>query len=78
LRFSGRSGTLEEKRRFRVTTDSTHGYAGAPNTLSRAFTVSAPNRVWMDDVTYLPTTEGWGYLAVLLDAFANIRGTALR
>jgi transposase InsO family protein len=61
----------KQARRFRVTTDSQHGYAVAPNHLARQFTVPAPNRVWMGDVTYVPTAEGWCYLAVLLDAFSR-------
>lgn len=68
----------KQARRFRVTTDSQHGYAVAPNHLARQFTVTAPNRVWMGDVTYVPTTEGWCYVAVLLDAFSRrIVGWAL-
>ena len=61
----------KQARRFRVTTDSQHGYAVAPNHLARQFTAVAPNRVWMGDVTYVPTAEGWCYLAVLLDAFSR-------
>lgn len=61
----------KQARRFQVTTDSRHGFAIAPNLLGRQFTASAPNRVWMADITYLPTAEGWCYLAVLLDAFSR-------
>lgn len=57
--------------RWRVTTDSRHGFALAPNRLGRAFTAAAPNRVWMGDVTYIPTGAGWCYLAVLVDAFSR-------
>ena len=59
------------RRRFRVTTDSTHASPIAPNHLQRQFAVAAPNRVWAADVTYLETTEGWLYLAVLLDLYAR-------
>lgn len=56
------------KRRFRVrTTDSRHGCAVAPNRLDRQFTPSRPNRVWAADITYIPTGEGWLYLAAVLD-----------
>ena len=59
------------KRRFRKTTDSNHGFAIAPNLLKRNFHVSAPNSVWAADITYLPTREGWLYLAVVLDLFSR-------
>jgi transposase InsO family protein len=55
------------RRRFRPTTDSTHREALASNQLARAFTVRRLNRVWAGDITALWTTEGWLYLAVLLD-----------
>ena len=61
----------KQARRFRVTTDSRHGFAIAPNRLGRQFAVAAPNRVWMSDVTYLPTAAGWCYLAVVLDAYSR-------
>ena len=60
------------KRRFRVTTtDSRHGLPIAPNLLDRNFTVDAPNRVWVGDITYIPTEEGWLFLAVVLDLFSR-------
>ena len=55
------------KRRFRVTTDSNHSHPVAPNVLERKFEVDSPNRVWAGDVTYLRTTDGWLYLAVIID-----------
>lgn len=61
----------KQARRFRVTTDSRHGFGIAPNRLERRFRVAAPNRVWMADVTYLPTASGWCYLAVVLDAWSR-------
>jgi putative transposase len=58
------------KRRFRVTTtDSRHGLAIAPNLLDRNFTVATPNQVWVGDITYIPSDEGWLFLAVVLDLF---------
>jgi len=55
-------------RRFRpCTTDSRHGLPIAPNLLKQAFSVSAPNTVWLADITYLPTGEGWLCLAAILD-----------
>jgi len=55
------------RRKFVKTTDSNHGLSTPPNVLDREFHVEEPNRVWAGDVTYLPTLEGWLYLAVLLD-----------
>src|SRR5690348_9235260 len=74
-------------RRFRVTTQSEHGHPAAPNVLARAFAVveptptaaAAPAPVWKADITYLPTGEGWLYLAVLLErATRRVVGWALR
>ena len=58
-------------RRFVRTTDSNHTLPTPPNVLARAFKVSAPNRAWAGDVTYIPTREGWLYLAVLLDLYSR-------
>src|SRR5690606_14214011 len=58
------------KRRFRVTTDSKHSFPIAPNLLERRFgvhEVEGPDRIWVGDITYVPTREGWLYLAVLID-----------
>ena len=60
------------KRRFRVsTTDSKHALPIAPNLLARNFTVTKANTVWVGDMTYIPTGEGWLYLAVVLDLFSR-------
>jgi transposase InsO family protein len=59
-----------KKRRFRATTDSTHAHPIAPNHLARHFEVEAVedvNQVWVADLTYVPTREGWLYLAAVLD-----------
>jgi putative transposase len=58
-------------RRFRVTTDSDHLMPVAPNLLQQNFRVDEPNRVWVGDITYVWTAQGWGYLAVLLDLYAR-------
>jgi transposase InsO family protein len=56
------------RRRFRVkTTDSKHGYPVAPDLVGRDFTAAAPNQVWVSDITYIPTDEGWLYLASVMD-----------
>ena len=49
------------------TTNSRHGYPIAPNRLARNFEAAAPNQVWLADLTYIPTGEGWLYLAAILD-----------
>ena len=61
-----------QKRRFVVTTDSGHRLPVAPNILERRFEVGAPNEVWTGDITYIPTTNGWLYLAVLHDLFSRL------
>jgi putative transposase len=59
------------KRRFRLTTDSRHGLPIAPNLLNRNFTVAAPNQAWTGDITYIPTNQGWLFLAVVIDLFSR-------
>jgi putative transposase len=59
------------KRKFRVTTDSRHDHPVAPNRLDRQFAVAAPNTAWVADISYIPTREGWLYLAVVLDLFSR-------
>jgi transposase InsO family protein len=55
-------------RRFRVrTTDSAHAYPAAPNLLGRRFTAGALDEVWLTDITYIPTDEGFLYLAGVMD-----------
>lgn len=58
-------------KKWRATTQSTHRLPVAENTLNRQFTVAHPNRVWAGDVTYVWTTEGWLYLAVVLDLYSR-------
>jgi putative transposase len=59
------------KKRGPVTTDSRHSYAVAPNVLARQFDVEQPDQVWVGDITSIWTTEGWLYLAVLLDLYSR-------
>ena len=59
------------KRRGPRTTDSQHALPLAPNLLDRQFEASAPNRTWLADITYIATSEGWLYLAVVLDLFSR-------
>lgn len=58
-------------KRFKVTTDSDHDLPIAPNLLNRQFSVAEPDRVWVGDITYIPTGEGWLYLAVVIDLFSR-------
>lgn len=59
------------RRRFVPTTDSKHGLPVATNVLARDFNPPQPDRVWATDITYVPTREGWLYLAVVLDLFSR-------
>ena len=67
-------------RRFKpCTTDSRHYQPIAPNLLKQDFLATAPNRVWLADITYIPTGEGWLYLAAVLDLVTRkIVGWAMR
>ena len=58
---------VKGKRRFKVTTDSGHALPISPNLLNREFTVAEPDRVWVGDITYIATGEGWLFLAVVID-----------
>ncbi len=58
-------------RRFVRTTDSRHGLPVAPNVLGRDFAPAGPNEKWCADFTYVPTLEGWLYLAVVVDLFSR-------
>ena len=57
------------KRKFKVTTNSRHGYPVAPNLLRQNFHVDVPNKVWVTDITYIRTDEGWLYMAIVKDLF---------
>ena len=64
---------LEAKaaKKFKATTDSVHPHPVAPNRLERRFDAPAADRIWVGDITYLWTREGWLYLAIVLDTFSR-------
>jgi putative transposase len=59
------------KRKFVVTTDSNHILQTAENLLGRDFTAKRPNQKWAADITYIPTKQGWLYLAIVMDLFSR-------
>jgi putative transposase len=65
MREGGLSATV--RRRAPRTTDSRHGHPVAPNLLGRRFAADRPDAVWLADISYLPTGEGWLYLAAIKD-----------
>jgi len=68
----------KQKRKFKATTDSKHTLPVAENILGQQFTVAAPNKIWVSDITYVPTDEGWLYVAGHKDLFSgNIVGYAM-
>ena len=68
----------KQKRKFKATTDSRHTLPVAENILGQQFKVTAPNKVWVSDITYVPTDEGWLYVAGHKDLFTgNIVGYAM-
>ncbi|MFC1614914.1 IS3 family transposase, partial [Gemmatimonadota bacterium] len=60
------------RKKFKATTDSKHKYPVADNVLNRRFEQEAPNRVWVADITFVWTREGWLYLAALMDLFSRM------
>lgn len=59
------------RRRFKVTTDSSHDLPTAPNRLDRQFDRRRPNEVWAGDITFIATEEGWLYLATEMDLYSR-------
>lgn len=58
-------------RKFKATTSSKHSLPVAPNRLNQNFCAAEPNKAWVADITYCATTEGWTYLAVVVDLFSR-------
>ena len=61
----------KQKRKFKATTDSKHAFPVAENLLNQQFKATRPNEVWLSDITYIPTGEGWLYLAGHKDLFTG-------
>jgi putative transposase len=58
-------------RKFKTTTNSKHNLPVAPNLINKNFVVEQPNRVWVSDITYIGTCEGWLYVSIILDLFSR-------
>jgi putative transposase len=58
-------------KRFKLTTNSRHSFAVAPNVLDRNFDVDVANKVWTADISYVWTFEGWLYLAIVMDLYSR-------
>jgi putative transposase len=69
MRVNGLAG--RQRRKFRPTTDSQHALPVAENLLGQRFTVAEPDTAWVADITYIPTREGWLYLAATMDLFSR-------
>ena len=69
MRHHGIRAIMARPRRVR-TTDSRHGLPIAPNLLGRNFFAAAPNRIWLADITYIETDQGWLYLAAVIKSEA--------
>src|SRR6202048_4819124 len=70
MRRHGIRAIMARPRRVR-TTDSLHDFPIAANLLERNFTVAAPNRIWLADITYVETDQGWLYLATVMDLYSR-------
>ncbi len=60
-----------QKKKFKATTNSKHNFPIAPNLLKKDFRAKTPNEKWVGDITYIPTDEGWLYLAAIEDLFTR-------
>jgi len=61
----------QPRKRFRSTTNSEHGLEVAENLLNRKFNVAAANIVWVSDISYIATSQGWLYLCVVMDLYSR-------
>ncbi len=60
-----------QKQKFRATTNSKHNFPVAPNLLKKGFQAKTRNKKWVGDITYIPTDEGWLYIAAIEDLFTR-------
>jgi transposase InsO family protein len=63
--------SVRKRRTYKVTTQSKHYYPAAPNIIERCFQTERPNMIWVSDITYIKTREGWLYLAVIMDLYSR-------
>ena len=59
------------RRKFKVTTNSKHNKPIHANSLDRQFNPQSPNQRWVADITYVPTSEGWLYLSIVMDLYSR-------
>jgi len=62
---------VRRKRKYKITTRSNHRYPISPDLIERNFRANKPNMVWVSDITYIKTVEGWLYLAVVMDLYSR-------
>ena len=70
MQAAGLAG-VSRRKRFVTTTRRDRGARPAPDLVQRGFTADGPNRLWVADITYIPTWAGFLYLAVVLDAWSR-------
>ena len=58
-------------KKYKATTNSNHSLPISPNLINQKFTVDAPGKVWVTDITYVWTSQGWLYLATVMDLFSR-------
>ena len=69
VRQHGNQSKMSKK--FVITTDSKYTLIPAPNQIKRQFSVDAPDKVWVSDTTFIPTRQGWLYLAVAVELYSR-------